>query len=120
AQGEGGSSRRILAQALGLLALCVVPAVAVCALFPRHLLAIVGGGAYAAAAPLLPPLAAAMGLMAFSQCLLLYQLSTGRVRGYAFLPLWVALEAGALVTVFRGGAGELARGVLWMNAAFLA
>jgi len=120
AERERNASRRILAQALGLLALCVVPAVALCALFPERLMAIVGGGAYRAAAPLLAPLAAAMGLMAFSQCFLLYRLSTARLRWFALLPAWVAVEAAVLYLGFRGSAAALARGVLWMNVAFLA
>ncbi len=120
AEEGGGGSRRILAQGLGLLALCVVPAVAACALFPERILAIVGGKAYLWAAPLLPSLAAAMGLMAFSQCLLLYRLSTARLRGYALLPAWVVVEALVLYLGFRSGAAALARGVLWLNVAFLA
>lgn len=123
AERERSASRGVLTHALALLALCVAPAVALCALFPARLIAIVGGGkdaSYALAVPLLAPLAAAMGLMAFSQAFLLYRLSTARLRGYALLPLWIAAEVAVLYIGFRGNVQELARGVLWMNGAFLA
>jgi O-antigen/teichoic acid export membrane protein len=116
---EKSAARRVLAQSLGLLAACVVPAVAVCALLPSLLIRIVGGASYAAAAPLLPPLALAMGLMAFSQAFLLYRLSTGHLRLYGLLPLWVALEAAGLYRFGGASPERLAQGVLAMNGLFL-
>ena len=56
----------------------------------------VGGRSYQGAAELVLPLGIAMSLMAFSNALLLYRLSTGRVRWWGALPLLIPIEAAAL------------------------
>ncbi len=118
ARGEGGG-KRVLAGTLGILALCVAPVLAAFALIPELLVRTVGGAVYQDAAGLVLPLGIAMTLMSFSNALLLYRLSTGSLRSYAFLPVLIALEAGALA-LFHGSLVEFAWTVAVMNGVFLA
>lgn len=118
ARGRGGAPR-VLAGTLAILALCVTPVVAAFALFPEPLVRAVGGQGYQEAAGLVLPLGIAMTLMAFSNALLLYRLSTGALRFYAGLPVLIPLEAGALA-VFHASPTQFAWTVALMNAVFLA
>jgi hypothetical protein len=97
----------------------VAPVLAAFALFPEPLVRAVGGKSYQEAAGLVLPLGIAMALMSFSNALLLYRLSTGRLRFYALLPILIPLEAGALA-LFHGSPAELAWAVAAMNGLFLA
>jgi O-antigen/teichoic acid export membrane protein len=115
---RSGRSRHVLLKTLGLLALCVAPVIALFGLFPDLLMRAVGGQGYRGAADLVLPLGIAMALMSFSNALLLYRLSTGRMRFWALLPLLVPLEAAALWW-FRGSPLELAWTVAAMNGVFL-
>jgi O-antigen/teichoic acid export membrane protein len=115
---RSGTSRHVLVKTLGLLALCVTPVIAVFGLLPELLMRAVGGRGYQGAAALVLPLGIAMSLMSFSNALLLYRLSTGRLRFWAWLPLLVPLEA-AVLSVFRGSTLELAWAVAAMNGVFL-
>jgi O-antigen/teichoic acid export membrane protein len=115
---RSGTSRHVLAKTLGMLALCVAPVLALFALAPDLLMRAVGGRGYQGAAELVLPLGIAMSLMAFSNALLLYRLSTGRLRFWTLLPLLVPLEAAAL-GVFRGSTVEFAWAVAAMNGVFL-
>jgi O-antigen/teichoic acid export membrane protein len=115
---RSGRSRRVLAGTLGLLALCVLPVIALFFLAPGPLMRAVGGQAYQGAAALVPPLGIAMSLMAFSNAFLLYKLSTGRLRGWGVLPLLIPLEAAALA-MLRGSTVSFAWGVAAMNGVFL-
>jgi O-antigen/teichoic acid export membrane protein len=117
AEGRGGAAR-VLAGTLGILAACVAPVLAAFALVPEPLVRAVGGQGYQAAAGLVLPLGLAMALMAFSNALLLYRLSTGRLRCYGWLPVLVLLEAAALA-VFHGSLTEFAWTVTAMNGVFL-
>lgn len=115
---RSGTSRHVLVKTLGLLALCVTPVIAIFALVPDLLMSAVGGRGYQGAAALVLPLGIAMSLMSFSNALLLYRLSTGRLRFWAWLPLLVPMEA-AVLSVFRGSTLELAWAVAAMNGVFL-
>jgi O-antigen/teichoic acid export membrane protein len=115
---RSGTSRHVLIRTLGMLALCVAPVIALFTLVPDLLMRAVGGRGYQGAAELVLPLGIAMSLMAFSNALLLYRLSTGRLRFWAVLPLLVPLEA-AVVSLFRGSPLELAWAVAGMNGVFL-
>jgi O-antigen/teichoic acid export membrane protein len=115
---RSGTSRHVLVKTLGLLALCVTPVIAIFARCPDLLMRAVGGRGYQGAAALVLPLGIAMSLMSFSNALLLYRLSTGRLRFWAWLPLLVPLEA-AVLSVFRGSTLELAWAVAAMNGVFL-
>jgi len=117
AEGRGGAGR-VLAGTLGILAVCVTPVLAAFAFFPDLLVRAVGGESYRQAAGLVLPLGIAMALMSFSNALLLYRLSTGRLRFYALLPVLILLEAGALA-VFHGSPSEFAWTVAAMNGLFL-
>lgn len=117
AEGRGGAGR-VLAGTLGILAACVAPVLAAFAFFPEPLVRAVGGKSYQEAAALVLPLGIAMALMSFSNALLLYRLSTGRLRFYALLPVLIPLEAGALA-LFHGSPAELAWAVAAMNGVFL-
>jgi O-antigen/teichoic acid export membrane protein len=118
AQDRGGAGR-VLAGTLGILAVCVTPALAAFALVPERLVRAVGGQGYQEAAGLVLPLGIAMALMSFSNALLLYRLSTGSLRFYAWLPLLIPLEAGALA-VSHGTPARFAWTVALMNGVFLA
>jgi O-antigen/teichoic acid export membrane protein len=115
---RSGTSRHVLVKTLGLLALCVTPVIAIFAIFPDLLMRAVGGRGYQGAAALVLPLGIAMSLMSFSNALLLYRLSTGRLRFWAWLPLLVPLEA-AVLSAFRESTVELAWAVAAMNGVFL-
>jgi O-antigen/teichoic acid export membrane protein len=115
---RSGRSRHVLLKTLGLLALCVAPVIALFGLFPDLLMRAVGGRGYREAADLVLPLGIAMALMSFSNALLLYRLSTGRMRFWTLLPLLVPLEAAALA-YFRGSPQEFAWTVAAMNGVFL-
>jgi O-antigen/teichoic acid export membrane protein len=115
---RSGRSRHVLAGTLGLLALCVTPVIALFALFPGPLIRLVGGQRYQEAAGLVLPLGIAMSLMSFSNALLLYRLSTGRLRFWGVLSLLIPLEAAALA-LFRGSTVEFAWTVAGMNGVFL-
>jgi len=119
AERRDGGSRRLLAGTLGILAACVTPVLLAFATIPGFLVRAMGGKSYQGAAELVLPLGIAMVLMAFSNALLLYRLSTGRLRFWAALPVLIPLEAAALA-VFRSSALELAWTVAAMNAVFLA
>lgn len=114
-----GGSRRLLAGTLGILAACVVPVLLAFATIPGLLVRGMGGASYQGAADLVLPLGIAMVLMSFSNALLLYRLSTGRLRFWAALPVLIPLEAAALA-LFRGSAVEFAWTVAAMNGVFLA
>ena len=114
-----GGSRRLLAGTLGILAACVTPVLIAFALIPGFLVRGMGGKSYQGAAELVLPLGIAMVLMAFSNALLLYRLSTGRLSFWAALPVLIPLEAAALA-VFRASAVEFAWTVAAMNGLFLA
>jgi O-antigen/teichoic acid export membrane protein len=101
-----------------MLALCVAPVIAVFGLFPEPLMRAVGGRSYQGAADLVLPLGIAMALMSFSSALLLYRLSTGRLRFWTLLPLLIPLEAAALA-LFHGSPPEFAWTVTAMNGVFL-
>ena len=118
AERRDGGGRRLLAGTLGILAACVLPVLAAFALIPGPLVRGMGGKSYQGAADLVLPLGVAMVLMAFSNALLLYRLSTGKLRFWAALPVLVPLEAAAL-SVFRGSAVEFAWTVAGMNGVFL-
>ncbi len=115
---RSGRSRHVLAGTLGLLALCVTPVIAVFALFPEPLMRAVGSRGYQGAAELVLPLGIAMSLMSVSNALLLYRLSTGRLRFWTLLPLLVPLEALALAR-FHASPLEFAWTVAAMNGVFL-
>ncbi|MFL6193923.1 MAG: lipopolysaccharide biosynthesis protein [Thermoanaerobaculia bacterium] len=117
ATGDSRARRRVLAGTLGLLALCVAPVMAAFAMVPELLVRGMGGKGYAGAAGLVLPLGIAMALMAFSNALLLYRLSLGRVRLYALLPVLIPLEAAALA-LFRGSPVDFAWAVAGMNGVF--
>jgi O-antigen/teichoic acid export membrane protein len=119
AERRDGGSRRLLAGTLGILAACVIPVLLAFALIPEFLVRGMGGKSYQGAAELVLPLGLAMVLMAFSNALLLYRLSTGRLRFWTALPILIPLEAAALA-VFRSSALELAWTVAAMNVVFLA
>jgi O-antigen/teichoic acid export membrane protein len=119
AERRDGGSRRLLAGTLGILAACVIPVLLAFALIPGVLVRGMGGESYQGAAALVFPLGIAMVLMAFSNALLLYRLSTGRLRFWAALPALIPLEAAALAA-FRSSALELAWTVAAMNVVFLA
>jgi len=118
AAARSGRSRHVLAGTLGLLALCVTPVIALFGLFPEPLMRAVGGRGYQGAAELVLPLGIAMALMSFSNALLLYRLSTGRLRFWTLLPLLVPVEAGVLA-LFHGSPLEFAWTVVAMNGVFL-
>jgi len=118
AERRDGGGRRLLAGTLGILAACVLPVLAAFALIPGPLVRGMGGKSYLGAADLVLPLGIAMVLMAFSNALLLYRLSTVRLRFWAALPVLIPLEAAALA-VFRGSAVEFAWTVAGMNGVFL-
>ncbi len=118
AERRDGGGRRLLAGTLGILAVCVLPVLTAFALIPGPLVRGMGGRSYLGAADLVLPLGIAMVLMAFSNALLLYRLSTGRLRFWAALPVLIPLEAAALA-VFRGSAVEFAWTVAAMNGVFL-
>lgn len=119
AERRDGGSPRLLAGTLGILAACVTPVLIAFATIPGFLVRAMGGKSYQGAAELVLPLGIAMVLMAFSNALLLYRLSTGGLRFWAALPVLIPLEATALA-VFRSSALELAWTVAAMNAVFLA
>ncbi len=119
AERRDGGSRRLLADTLGILAACVTPVLLAFAFIPEVLVRGMGGKSYQGAAELVLPLGIAMVLMAFSNALLLYRLSTGGLRFWAALPVLIPLEAAALA-VFRSSALELAWTVAAMNVVFLA
>src|SRR6185503_13079615 len=110
--------RRMLAGTLGLLAACIAPALLLVALFPLQIVRFAGGPAYGGAAPIALLVTSAMGLMAFSNTLLLFRLAAGVPRGWAALPALLLLEAGLLVAS-RGSLLAYGRAVLLANAAFL-
>jgi len=118
AERRDGGSPRLLAGTLGILAACVTPVLIAFATIPGFLVRAMGGKSYQGAADLVLPLGIAMVLMAFSNALLLYRLSTGRLRFWAALPVLIPLEAAALA-VFRSSALELAWTVAAMNVVFL-
>jgi O-antigen/teichoic acid export membrane protein len=118
AERRDGGSRRLLAGTLGILAACVIPVLLAFAWIPQLLVQGMGGKSYQGAADLVLPLGVAMVLMSFSNALLLYRLSIGRLRFWAALPLLIPLEAAALA-VFRGSAVEFAWTVAAMNVLFL-
>jgi O-antigen/teichoic acid export membrane protein len=119
ARGASGPERnRVLLATLGLLAVCVTPALALVALFPDRIVRLAGGPGYAAAIGIALPVCAAMTLMAFSNTLLLFRLARGTPRGWLGLPLLLLLEA-ALLWLARGSLEGYARAVLVANAAFL-
>ncbi|HSS78797.1 MAG TPA: oligosaccharide flippase family protein [Thermoanaerobaculia bacterium] len=119
AERRDGGSRRLLAGTLGILAACVTPVLIAFALIPEFLVRGMGGKSYQGAGELVLPLGIAMVLMSFSNALLLYRLSTGRLRFWAALPILIPLEAAALA-LFRSSAVEFAWTVATMNAVFLA
>ncbi|MFY9825638.1 MAG: oligosaccharide flippase family protein [Thermoanaerobaculia bacterium] len=119
AERQDGGSRRLLAGTLGILAACVAPALLAFAWIPGLLVRGMGGKVYQGAADLVLPLGVAMVLMSFSNALLLYRLSTGRLRFWAALPALIPLEAAALA-LCRGSAVEFAWTVAAMNGVFLA
>jgi O-antigen/teichoic acid export membrane protein len=119
AEAPGGRAPRLLAATTGLLALCVAPVLAAFAVVPGPLVRAVGGKGYQGAAALVLPLGIAMAMMAFSNNLLLYRLSTGRLRFWAALPVLIPLEAAALA-LFHGSPVEFAWAVTAMNGVFLA
>ena len=110
--------RRVLAATLGLLAACIAPALALVALFPAQLVRFAGGAEYASAAAIALPVAAALGLMALSNTLLLFRLSASVPRGWAVLPVLLLVEA-ALLWASRGSLASFALAVLVANAGFL-
>ncbi|MEA2604350.1 MAG: hypothetical protein QOF89_5342 [Acidobacteriota bacterium] len=118
AERKGGEGPRLLAGTLAILAACVVPVLTAFAWIPGPLVRAVGGRDYQEAAALVLPLGIAMALMAFSNALLLYRLSTGRLRFWAVLPVLIPLEAGVLA-LFRGSPVEFAWTVAAMNVVFL-
>jgi hypothetical protein len=59
-----------------------------------------------------------MSLMAYSNAVLLYKLSTGRLRHFKLLPALVVLEVVALA-LFHGSLAEYAAAVLALNGVFL-
>ena len=113
-----GNTRRILAGALGLLVLCVTPVLLAFHFFPDLLVRLVAGKDYAQATAVLFPLGVAMSLMSVSNALLLYKLSTGRLRFYPVLPVLVLAEAAALFA-FHATLTEYALAVAGANVAFL-
>jgi O-antigen/teichoic acid export membrane protein len=119
AERRDGGSRRLLAGTLGILAACVTPVLIAFATIPGFLVRGMGGKSYQGAADLVLPLGIAMVLMAFSNALLLYRLSTGGLRFWAALPVLIPLEATALV-LFHGSAVGFAWTVAAMNVVFLA
>jgi len=119
AERRDGGSRRLLAGTLGILAACVIPVLLAFALIPGLLVRGMGGKSYQGAAELVLPLGIAMVLMAFSNALLLYRLSTGRLRFWAALPVLIPLEA-TVLALCRGSAVEFAWAVAGMNGVFLA
>jgi O-antigen/teichoic acid export membrane protein len=119
AERRDGGSRRLLAGTLGILAACVIPVLLAFAVIPGLLVRGMGGKSYQGAAELVLPLGIAMVLMSFSNALLLYRLSTGRLRFWPALPVLIPLEAAALA-VLRGSALEFAWTVAAMNGVFLA
>jgi O-antigen/teichoic acid export membrane protein len=118
AERRGGEGPRLLAGTLAILAACVAPVLTAFALIPGPLVRAVGGKGYQSAAALVLPLGIAMALMAFSNALLLYRLSTGRLRGWGALPVLIPLEVGVLA-LFRGSPVEFAWAVAAMNGVFL-
>jgi hypothetical protein len=96
----------------------VAPVLAAFAWIPGPLVRAVGGKGYLGATALVLPLGIAMVLMSFSNALLLYRLSTGRLRFWAVLPVLIPLEAGVLA-LFRGSPVEFAWAVAGMNGVFL-
>lgn len=110
--------RRVLAGTLGLLVLCIAPALALVALFPARLVHFAGGPQYGGAATIALPVCAALGLMAFSNTLLLFRLSASVPRGWVALPAMLLVEA-ALLWSGRASLGSFALAVLIANAAFL-
>jgi O-antigen/teichoic acid export membrane protein len=110
--------RRLLLMALGILAVCVLPVLLAFYLVPDLLVRLAAGQGYAGAAHVAFPLALAMSLMAFSNAVLLYKLSTGRLRSYKLLPALVVLEL-AVLTLFHGSLVEYAWAVLALNGVFL-
>jgi O-antigen/teichoic acid export membrane protein len=113
-----GDRRKVLAGALGILVACVLPVLAAFAFYPEPLVRLAAGKEYHGAAAIALPLAAAMSLMAVSQTVLLYKLSTGRLRFFKLLPLLVLVEMGVLA-LFHGSLAEYAAAVLALNGVFL-
>ncbi len=118
AERRGGEGPRLLTGTLAILAACVAPILAAFALIPGTLVRTVGGKGYQGAAALVLPSGIAMALMAFSNALLLYRLSTSRLRFWGALPVLIVLEAAALA-LFRGSPVEFAWTVAAMNVVFL-
>lgn len=110
--------RRLLAGALAILTACVLPVLAGFLFAPDLLVRLAAGKGYAQAAGIALPLAAAMSLMAYSNAILLYKLSTGRLRLYKWLPGLVLVELGALL-LFHASLAQYAAAVLALNGVFL-
>lgn len=116
--GRSGSSSRVLAATLGLLALCLVPGLVLVGSWPDGLARLAGGPGYEGAAAILLPVAAAFSIMAVSQTLVTFRLAGGNPRFAGWIVAALAAEV-ALLAACRGSLATYAWGVLAAHAGFL-
>jgi hypothetical protein len=107
-----------LGAALGLCAACAAPVLAALWLAPELVVRLIAGDSYPRAGGLTLALGVAMTLIAASNAILLYKLSTAAPRGSAWLPALVLVEVAALYLA-RGSLDHYALAVLGANLVFL-
>jgi O-antigen/teichoic acid export membrane protein len=112
-------ARRVLAGALGLLALCLTPALLAVALLPRELARLAGGPGYEGTAAILLSVAGGLSLMAVSQTLVFFRLAAGPPRFAGWIAASLAGEV-ALLVACSGSLATFALGVLAAHLGFVA
>jgi O-antigen/teichoic acid export membrane protein len=111
-------SKNILKHSLLILGFGVLVALVVFWVFPELLVRIFSGSYYDLSSKILIYLALAMGLLSFTNLILLYKLSLGKVRNYWLVFIFLAFEI-ILLSIFHTNLIQYSIAFLFLNVLFL-
>lgn len=111
-------AKNILTQSLLILGFGVLVALVVFWAFPELLVRIFSGSYYILSSKILIYLALAMGLLSFTNLLLLYKLSLGKIKNYWFVFIFIVFEI-ILLSIFHKNLFQYSITFLFLNILFL-
>ncbi|MBI5803998.1 oligosaccharide flippase family protein [Candidatus Pacearchaeota archaeon] len=115
---NGKAPKTLLNKSLLILGLGVTAALLIIGLFPGLMIRIFSGEYYSAASGILLNLSIAMSLMSFTNLILLYKLSVGRIRNYKLMIIFPVIEL-AMLSAFHSNLNQYSIVLIFVNMLFL-
>ncbi len=115
---KGKSAKNVFVNALGILMFCIISALLVYYFFPEIVVRIYSGRYIPESASILFYVALATSLLSLTNLILLYKISTGKLRGYWYFLAFIALEI-FMLSYFSNSLMQFSLAFIAASAVFL-